>query len=145
MQEQCRAQIEPILFRDPREPRSNAGADDSSELSYAGLARAIIRARAARRQFFDTHLFADPAWDMLLELYALESEGHRVSVSKLSVAAGVPGTTGLRWIDKLESERLVVRTGDPLDGRRFWVELSALGSRIMREYLEQIPVRLPRL
>ena len=87
------------------------------ELGPSRAARSIIQARAARRRFFDSELFADPAWDMLLELYALEGEGLRISVSKLSLAAGVPCTTALRWLDKLESESLLVREEDPTDGR----------------------------
>lgn len=102
------------------------------------FARSVIKARAERRKFFDSDLFADPAWDMLLELYALECEGKRISVSKLSVAAGVPCTTTLRWLDKLESESLAVREADPLDGRRIWVSLSDLGFDRMRAYVEQI-------
>lgn len=104
----------------------------------AEFARRIIAARATRRKFFDDQLFADPAWDMLLELYALECEGHRISVSKLSVAAGVPCTTTLRWIDKLESESLIVRSADPLDARRVWVALSQVGVKTMRAYIEEV-------
>lgn len=139
---QCRTGHEPILLRN----RADSGPAASSHRSSPGahsaeFVRAIIKARSARRQFFDERLFADPAWDMLLELYALNCEGRRVSVSKLSVAAGVPGTTGLRWIDKLEAEGLIVREGDPLDGRRFWIELSEFGAMTMRLYFDQIPVR----
>lgn len=108
------------------------GAIDSS------FVRWVINARAVRRRFFDSTLFADPAWDMLLELYALECAGHRISVSKLSVAAGVPCTTTLRWIEKLESESLVVRSADPLDGRRVWIGLSHLGLETMRAYAEKV-------
>ena len=100
--------------------------------------RWVINARAVRRQLFDSHLFADPAWDMLLELYALESEGRRISVSKLSVAAGVPCTTTLRWIEKLESDSLVVRAADPLDGRRIWVGLSQLGRETMHAFADKV-------
>lgn len=119
------------LFSDGR-IRTAKGASDSS------FVRRVIDARAVRRQFFDSTLFADPAWDVLLELYALECEGHRISVSKLSVAAGVPCTTTLRWIEKLESESLVVRSADPLDGRRVWIGLSDLGLEAMGAYIEKV-------
>ena len=102
------------------------------------LVKWIIATRAARRQFFDEHLFADPAWDMLLELYSLECDGRRISVSKLSIAAGVPCTTTLRWIDKLESEGLIIRAPDPLDGRRVWIGLSRSGLETMHSYVEQV-------
>jgi len=108
------------------------------EANPSRAARSIIRARNARRRFFDGELFADPAWDMLLELYALEGEGRRISVSKLSLAAGVPCTTALRWLDKLEAESLLVREDDPSDGRRVWVKLSAAGITAMDSFFRQI-------
>lgn len=112
--------------------------DVSAELTSPQHVRSIIKARAARRKFFSEHLFSDPAWDMLLELYALKCEELRVSVTKLSIAAGIPGTTALRWIDKLESEQLLFRSEDPLDGRRIWIELSESGLKTMRAYLQQL-------
>ncbi|HET9810466.1 MAG TPA: MarR family transcriptional regulator [Sphingomicrobium sp.] len=107
------------------------------------VVRAIITARKARREFFDSQLFADPAWDILLELYALECEQHRISVSKLSMNAGVPGTTGLRWVDRLESDGLVARSDDALDARRVWIRLSDKGSSAMRAFFERMSVALP--
>ena len=108
------------------------------ETRNAEFARSIINARALRRELFDGNLFADPAWDMLLELYALACEGRRISVSKLSFAAGVPATTALRWIDKLESEGLVVRFEDPLDARRIWITLSQSGYSAMESFVERV-------
>lgn len=117
--------------------RARMGRKDGTGSTFA---RWVINARAQRRKIFDSELFADPAWDMLLELYALECEGRRISVSKLSLAAGVPCTTTLRWLDKLESESLVVRVADPLDGRRMWVGLSDLGFEKMRAYTQQVSI-----
>ncbi|WP_156029809.1 winged helix DNA-binding protein [Sphingomonas sp. URHD0057] len=94
-----------------------------------------------RSEFFGAELFADPAWDMLLELYALACETRRVSVSKLSLAAGVPTTTALRWIEKLEAEGLVVRANDPLDARRVWVALSNAGHSAMQAFVEEVTGR----
>ena len=100
--------------------------------------RRAIAARAARQRYFASDLFADPAWDILLELYALECEQRRTSVSKLCIAAAVPSTTALRWIDKLYADGLLSRSADPLDGRRVWVSLSPQGLEAMLAYLESI-------
>lgn len=118
--------------------RPAAGGESPAGSISAAFVRSIIRDRAIRGQFFDQHLFSDPAWGILLELFAVRCEGTRVSVSKLSVAAGLPCTTVLRWLDKLQSERLIVRAQDPLDRRRVWVDLSELGSTAMRNYFEEI-------
>lgn len=103
----------------------------------AGRVRAIIRARRARAQFFPGDLFADPAWDILLDLMAARIEGKQVSVSSLCIAAAVPPTTALRWIRTLTDAGLLVREPDPHDGRRVHVALSDAAAEAMRAYLEQ--------
>lgn len=84
-------------------------------------------------------LFADPAWDMLLELFALKLEQRRTSVTSLCRVSGTPATTALRWVAKLEAEKLVVRVPDPRDRRRSFVELSSQGERAMRCYVDALP------
>jgi DNA-binding MarR family transcriptional regulator len=86
--------------------------------------RAVIRARRARAEFFKSDLFADPAWDMLLELFASELSNQRMSVTALCAGSAVPATTALRWIRTLEHDGLVIRRPDPLDARRVFVSLS---------------------
>lgn len=100
--------------------------------------RQVIVARATRRKFFEGDLFADPAWDILLELYALRCEQRRTSTSKLCLASGVPGTTALRWIEKLVKDGLIEKSPDPFDARRVWVTLSDSGFELMRCYLQQL-------
>lgn len=104
------------------------------------LVRAVQAARRRRDALFSPDLFADPAWDMLLELYALHLEEKRVSVSSLCIAAYVPATTALRWVAKLEEEGLAVRSEDTADGRRSWIELSPEGIERMRRYFEMLPL-----
>jgi hypothetical protein len=60
--------------------------------------REIIKKRRLRERFFGAELFADPAWDILLDLKAAGLEGQNVSVSSLCIAAAVPPTTALRWV-----------------------------------------------
>lgn len=106
--------------------------------------RRVLAARAARRHFFNAELFSDPAWDILLELYALHCEQRRTSVSKLCIAAAVPATTALRWIEKLNADGLLTRHEDPLDGRRVWVSISERGAVAMAAYLEELsPAAMP--
>jgi CheY-like chemotaxis protein len=86
--------------------------------------RAMIRARRMRDQFFQPELFADPAWDMLLDLTAARLEGRPVAVSSLCIAAAVPPTTALRWIKTLTDLGMFVRVADNSDRRRVFIELS---------------------
>ncbi|HSR00762.1 MAG TPA: winged helix DNA-binding protein [Sphingomicrobium sp.] len=115
-----------------REPGTIADLFSSSHA--ARLARAAIEARARRQKFFKASLFSDPAWDILLDLFAAEAEGRRVAISSAGLAANVPLTTAIRWINALQEEGLVSRENDPLDGRRSFLTLTEQGLRSMHDY-----------
>lgn len=119
----------------PVDPQS--GENEADEVNAAQV-RAIIRARRMRDQFFRSEIFADPAFDMLLDLYAARLEGHRVAVSSLCIAAAVPATTALRWIKQLTDRGLFARHADPQDGRRIYIELSDGAARAMGNYLTAV-------
>ena len=95
----------------------------------------LIRSRNLRGQFFSKGLFADPAWDMILDLYVSEIIRIRVSVSSLCIASNVPASTALRWMNVLESEGLVSRSPDAHDRRRYFVSLTKMGLGAMNGYL----------
>jgi DNA-binding MarR family transcriptional regulator len=103
--------------------------------------RAILQARLERKSFFPEELFADPAWDMLLDLYAAELGQIRVSVTSLCIASNAPTSTALRWISSLESEGLIERRGDPLDGRRFFLSLTRDAVERFERYFSALPNR----
>ena len=94
-------------------------------------------------RFFADDLFADPAWDMLLDLLQAEIAQLRVPVSSLCIAASVPATTALRWLKSMTEQGLFVRRADPHDGRRVFVELAPAASAAMRRYFAEVgkPVR----
>jgi DNA-binding MarR family transcriptional regulator len=100
--------------------------------------RQVIRARRLRARFFDEELFADPAWDMLLDLLQAEIAQLRVPVSSLCIAAAVPATTALRWIKTMTDAGLFLRRADPHDGRRVFIELSRAASEAMRRYFGEV-------
>ena len=79
------------------------------------------RLRLKRNEVVGGQLFRDPAWDMLLDLFASHERGERVSMVALALASGVPQSTALRTIQRLEEKRMIVREGDPNDLRRSWV------------------------
>jgi hypothetical protein len=95
-----------------------------SETIDAKTLRDIIKTRRLRDRFFDGDLFADPAWDILLDLKAALHEGQKVSVSSLCIAASVPPTTALRWITAMTENGMLVRRQDPDDARRVFIDLS---------------------
>jgi len=111
------------------------GPEDSPPEIAATEVRSTIRARRLRGQFFAPELFADPAWDMLLDLFAAGLERRRVSVSSLCIAAAVPPTTALRWIGTMHEAGLFDREADPGDRRRAYIVLSDKAQRGMRAYV----------
>lgn len=116
---------------------AGAAAGDETGLDAACI-RSMIRARRLRDQYFRGDLFADPAWDMLLDLMAARLEKNRVAVSSLCIAAAVPATTALRWIKALTDRGLLVRSADPQDGRRVYIELSDDTARALAAYLRAV-------
>jgi predicted transcriptional regulator len=124
----------PVMSRTALEPMAGT---DLPPLS-ADTVRNVIRARRLRARFFPEELFADPAWDMLLDLLQAEIAQLRVPVSSLCIAAAVPATTALRWLKTLVSQGLFVRRADPHDGRRVFVELAPEASQALRRYFAEV-------
>ncbi len=102
------------------------------------LVRKIIQQRQLRGRFFDADLFADPAWDMLLDLTAARVEHVRVSVTSLCIASGVPPTTALRWISQLTAAGLLERIEDETDRRRAFIQLTDKAVDGMSRYFHEL-------
>ncbi|MFC4294374.1 winged helix DNA-binding protein [Novosphingobium tardum] len=109
------------------------------------LVRRIIRQRQLRGRFFEGDLFADPAWDMLLDLTAARAEHTRVSVTSLCIASGVPPTTALRWIGQMTEAGLLERVEDPTDRRRAFITLTDRAADAMARYFAELGKGAQRL
>jgi hypothetical protein len=122
--------FEPLVAKPPaqRGPTANAVRD-------------LIKLRRIREQHFPANLFADPGWDILLDLFAAKLEGKSVSVSSLCIAAAVPPTTGLRWITTMTEHGALVRRQDPNDARRVFIELSADSEERLRAFFSDAEAR----
>ena len=128
------------LSSTPAQPAAVEAQGPSAEVPdiSADTVRSVIRARRLRSRFFPEELFADPAWDMLLDLLQAEIAQLRVPVSSLCIAAAVPATTALRWLKTMTQEGLFVRRADPHDGRRIFVELAPRTSQSLRRYFAEV-------
>ncbi|HUQ12693.1 MAG TPA: winged helix DNA-binding protein [Novosphingobium sp.] len=102
------------------------------------LVRRIIRQRQMRARFFEGDLFADPAWDMLLDLAAARAEHTRVSVTSLCIASGVPPTTALRWIGQMTEAGLLERVEDETDRRRAFIALTDKAADAIARYFAEL-------
>ena len=128
------------LSTDPECSSADAQTDEAVA-DWENLGRAVtavIQARRLRAHYFDEELFADPAWDMMLDLFRAELCQRRIATSSLCVAAAVPATTALRWIKAMTEKGLFVRHDDPFDGRRVYIELAPVVSEALRRYFAKI-------
>jgi len=106
------------------------------------LARELYTERRRRSRYFDTDLFGEPSWDILLDLYIAACEDRRVPTTSACIGAHVPPTTALRWLRLLEARGLVEREHDGRDGRRTFVGLSARGMEAMEAFLGSTRAKL---
>ncbi len=111
--------------------------DEPPQVTAAAI-RQIVRARRLRDRHLGDGLFEDPAWDMILDLYAAHLERAQVSVSSLCIAAHVAPTTALRWIARLSDAGIFERRPDPFDRRRAFMSLSDAGLAGMHRYVATV-------
>lgn len=109
-----------------------------SDVDLIQLARRIISFRRKRDSMFDRILFADPEWDILLDLFAQGGVGRRVSMSSLCIAAAVPTTTAVRCINAMVEQGLLARSRDANDARRVLIELTEESRHKMRTLLVHV-------
>jgi DNA-binding MarR family transcriptional regulator len=96
--------------------------------------RQAITARTRRFDYLRADLFADPAWDILLQLYCAELTQQQTTVSTLVERTNVPSTTALRWITMLECDQLIDRKIDLAETRRVVLALTSRGLEAMDGY-----------
>lgn len=68
----------------------------------------ILASRRGRERTFGRDLFADPAWDVLLELYAARLGRRRMGLQELAKSIDMPESTISRWITALAQRRWVI-------------------------------------
>lgn len=100
----------------------------------ARLMYTICEIRQDRGKFLPARLFGEPAWDILLELFAAELDQQRMSITRLTRRTGIPATTVLRFLGSLGEAGLVKRTNDPTDERRVYVALTDGGLQAMNRF-----------
>jgi len=99
------------------EPANNTG-------EYVDLCRSILTARKLIGRTFGTDLFADPAGEMLLDLYVREYDGLFTSITGIWNASNAAYGTARRSLAIMERRGLITRMPDAHDGRRTLVRLT---------------------
>jgi hypothetical protein len=108
---------------------------DNSDSALVTYAQKLVRERKIRGMFFETGLFGEPVWDVLLDLYINDVLDKKVSVSSSCIAASVPSTTALRYLAMMTAKGMIVRTPDTNDTRVVFLSLSEKTLQKVKLYL----------
>lgn len=104
--------------------QSGTDPPGSDFVEEARFARLLLQQRRRREQALGAEHFADPVWDMMLDLFVARVAGEDVAMSSLVIGANVPQSTALRRIRILVRAGSFIARADPHDGRRTFIALS---------------------
>jgi DNA-binding MarR family transcriptional regulator len=120
---------------------SFSSIDDLEKRTRAAISQfreTEIILRRARDRHFPQGYFADVAWDILLDLDRAARDGQQFATTDLGVEAGVPLTTTLRYLQRLEADGFIMRAPDPADRRRSFVRLTEVGQAAMNSVFDSV-------
>jgi hypothetical protein len=133
-------ELRKLLERERRRQHLTNGGDfadgPDGQINHAKLAERIYRSRRDRERVFNDGIFADPAWDLLLDLFVRSARNEQVSISSACHAASVPEATALRYLKALTEKKYVERISHPNDKRSTTLRMTPLGSNLMIEWLD---------
>ena len=77
----------------------------------ASLAAAILDFRRSRSKILPRELFAEPAWDLLLELFVADAHGRRLTARQVCSRANIPPSVMSHWLKHLSQSGFVFGDG----------------------------------
>lgn len=104
-----------------------------------------INARALRASMFDPQVINDSSWTLAQDLFAARLKGEKMRTKELCATSGLPQTTVLRHLDRLEKLDLIRREADRDDSRVTLITMTDWGARCIREYYSQVIASEKRL
>lgn len=126
------------VIKSSRTTRSKADSLSPNRVVLQKFVRSILKARQRRAEFMDISKFADPAWDIMLDLTSASLEGRSVPALSVGAAANVPMTTALRYVKRLVEDGVIKRWDDPDDKRRSLLALEDRALEGMIQYLSSV-------
>lgn len=144
-------------YRNDRSSDAQNGSDAASEAiaaatpfpgglnNYTAMQLSVRRARGLRdlrKKMLGAECFSGPAWDILLHLFESYVLQRRNTIGNVCDGAGIPATTAIRWIYRLEENGMISLSNDHLDNRRRFVQLTDSGIDAMTRYFAGIAPHL---
>jgi hypothetical protein len=96
----------------------------------------ILAIRRGREATLGRELFSDPAWDMLLELYAASLGKRRMTLADLARSIDVPESTIARRVTLLADRGLVSSSVDTDEAALLWIDLNSAGASAMKRLID---------
>ncbi|MBA4750785.1 MAG: hypothetical protein H2055_00970 [Sphingopyxis sp.] len=109
------------------------GGDERDKL--AAIARREAQDRRRRNRLIRYEFFAEPAWDMLLELYIHRHGGRSIDAGTLCGSTVASPATALRWMRLLIDQDLVVWSQPGPGENDVQIALSERGAQEIEHYL----------
>lgn len=107
--------------------------------AVAAALREALRLRRARESFLPDVRLGDPAWEILLVLFAASLDGNRETFGSLQQWTGLKHTTLLRHVTALVANGYIDR--GPIGGRSVHIALAPAGQQAMSLYLCEVAAR----
>jgi DNA-binding MarR family transcriptional regulator len=107
------------------------------KMARLGQCETRIAERRCVGKILGFDLFANPAWDMLLDLYRASLLEREISISSLALASNIPASTARRCIRRLIAANLIAAHADPTDGRRIYVAITSHGVASLDQVLDR--------
>ena len=127
-----------ILSKKPSGAGRKPGTSDM--LVLAEEARFLFEDRRRRERYLPSAFLGEPAWDMLLMLFATSAKGYSMTTTAACEASQAPMTTALRVIKQLKEAELAENVEAPGDKRRSDLRLTTLGLETMHNLLSGLGI-----
>jgi hypothetical protein len=134
----------PANENEPAKPKQQSSPEHSSILIRRAReearrqlllqrARSTMEMRQLRHKFFNPAMFGEPAFDILLALYATDARPPMVPLRVLSPQIGISEYSAIRWLKFLVSEGLALSAGGNGDRGSVQAAITAKGRAAMDE------------
>ena len=112
-----------LMPQDDHRPPADPAAEPAPDM--LGAARRLQSFLRALPRQFRSDVFGDAALMILLDLFVAEQERRRLPIKSVCIGSGVPQSTALRYIERLEDAGLIKRHANPADRRSAHIALTA--------------------
>jgi hypothetical protein len=98
--------------------------EDHDAKRNAFMARRLLEISHQVDSVFEGPLLANPGWDILLDLFIQRSEGKRISIISVCIAANAPTSTVLRYLQAMMDVGTIIRSRSVEDSQGLLISLS---------------------